>query len=417
MTPLRVLHAITMLELGGAQRNTLDTVAALDRREFAVGLACADEGELLHEARALPDVGLFELRHLRREVRPWSDVRALSELRRAIRVFRPQVVHTHSSKAGILGRLAARREGVPLVVHSIHGFGFGPHQPGPVRLVFLAAERLAAPWTTAFIAVSKRNLEEGIRLGLFPAEKARVIRSGIDLKPFVEHRGGDVVRRELGIPPTAPLVAQIACFKPQKAPERFVEVAARLAPRFPEAHFLLVGDGVLRGRLERLRREAGLDSRLHLPGWRRDVPGVLDAATVVTLTSRFEGLPRVLVEALAAGVPVVAMSVDGVPEVVRDGENGFLLPEGDVAGVAERTGRILADGALRARLVARANEGVGEFDREIMIRQQEALYRELAEKAGIRAPGPGHRNDRGAAGLPEPEARHPEPGSGGGRRG
>lgn len=415
VTPLRVLHAITMLELGGAQRNTLDTVAALDRREFAVGLACADEGELLPEARALPDVELFELPHLRREVRPWSDARALSELRRAIRTFRPHIVHTHSSKAGILGRLAARREGVPLVVHSIHGFGFGPHQPAPVRLAFLTAERLAAPWTTAFIAVSRRNLEDGVRLGLFTAEKARVIRSGIDLKPFVEHRGGEAVRRELGVPATAPLVVQIACFKAQKAPERFVEVAARLAPRFPEAHFLLVGDGALRGRLERLRREAGLESRLHLPGWRRDVPEVLDAATVVTLTSRFEGLPRVLVEALAAGVPVVSMSVDGVPEVVHDGENGFLLAQGDVAGVAERTGDILADGALRARLTARTGEGIEEFDRDVMIRQQEELYRELAEKAGIRALDTGTTNAPPVFRSSEPEAR--SPGRVGGRRG
>ena len=384
MRPLRVMHAITMLELGGAQRNTLDTVASLDRREFAVGLACASQGELLPEARALADVELFELRHLRREVRPLADVRALSELRRAIRSFRPEIVHTHSSKAGILGRLAARREGVPVVIHSIHGFGFGPHQPSPVRLAFLAAERLASRWTTAFVAVSRRNLEEGVRLGLFPASRARVIRSGVELASFAGHRGGEAFREEIGIPAGAPLVVQIACFKPQKAPERFVEVAARLAPRFPAAHFLLAGDGTLRRRLERLRREAGLDGRLHLPGWRRDVPAIYDAATVVTLTSRFEGLPRVLVEALAAGVPVVAMAVDGVSEVVRDGENGFLLAPDDVAGVAERVAEILADDGLRSRLSAGAAAGLEEFGREAMVRHQEELYRELACQAGLR---------------------------------
>jgi glycosyltransferase involved in cell wall biosynthesis len=179
-------------------------------------------------------------------------------------------------------------------------------------------------------------------------------------------------------------VVQIACFKAQKAPERFVEVAARLASGFPAAHFLLVGDGALRRRLERLRREHGLEGRLHLPGWRRDVPAIYDAATVVTLTSRFEGLPRVLVEALAAGVPVVAMAVDGVNEVVRDRENGFLVPPDDVAGVAERVGEILRDGALRSRLSAQALEGLQEFGREAMVRQQEELYRELACQAGLR---------------------------------
>jgi len=378
------MHAITMLELGGAQRNTIDTVASLDRREFAVALACADEGELLSEARALAGVELFELSHLRREVRPLADMRALSEFRRAIRRFRPEIVHTHSSKAGILGRLAARREGVPIVIHSIHGFGFGPHQPVAVRFAFLAAERLAARWTTAFVAVSRRNLEEGVRLGLFPASRARLIRSGVDLASFAAHRGGDSFRRALGIPTAAPLVVQIACFKPQKAPERFVEAATRLAPRFPTAHFLLVGDGALRGRLERLGRQVGLEGRLHLPGWRRDMPAVLDAATVVTLTSRFEGLPRVLVEALAAGVPVVAMSVDGVSEVIKDGENGFLLPPDDVVGLAGRVGEILGDGALRSRLSASAGENLEEFGRDAMVRKQEELYRELACQAGLR---------------------------------
>jgi glycosyltransferase involved in cell wall biosynthesis len=385
MTRLRVLHAITMLELGGAQRNTLDTVAGLSRAEFAVGLACADVGELLPEARRVADVERFELRHLRREVAPWSDVRAYFALREAIRRFRPDIVHTHSSKAGILGRLAARRERVPVVVHSIHGFGFGPHQNVVIRRAFLSVERIAAGWTTAFVAVSRRNLEDGVRLGLFRSDRARVIRSGVDLASFRAHTGGAVVRAELGVPPEAPLVVQIACFKPQKAPERFVELAAKLSGRFPDAHFLLVGDGELRRGLERKRREAGLEGRLHLPGWRRDVPAILDAATVVTLTSRFEGLPRVLVEALAAGVPVVAMAVDGVAEVVRDGENGFLVGEGDVETLSARVAMLLGDPDLRTRLAGAANRGLAEFERGAMVSQQEALYRELAGTAAARA--------------------------------
>ena len=381
MTRLRVLHAITMLELGGAQRNTLDTVTMLDRTRFDPALACADEGELLAEARGLADVPLFALPHLRREVRPVDDARALAELRRAIRSFVPDIVHTHSSKAGVLARAAARRERVGVVVHSIHGFGFGPHQPAPVRWAFLAMERLVAAWTHHFVAVSRQNLEEGVRLGLFPPERASVIRSGIALEAFRHASGGASVRRELGIPETAPLVVQVACFKPQKAPERFVELAAGLAGRFPDAHFLLVGDGELRGRLEQTRAAAGLERRLHLPGWRRDIPAVLDAATVVTLTSRFEGLPRALVEALAAAVPVVAMAVDGVAEVVRDAVNGFLVPPGDVGTLVARVAALLADAGLRSRLANHAPEGLEEFSRERMVRQQEELYERLASGA------------------------------------
>jgi glycosyltransferase involved in cell wall biosynthesis len=368
------MHAITLLELGGAQRNTLDTVTLLDRGRFEVALACGVGAELYREAQTLADMCLFSLPHLVREVRPFADHAALGELRAAIFEFRPDIVHTHSSKAGILGRWAARRERVPIVVHSIHGFGFGAHQSALVRWTFLAAERLAARWTDHFIAVSRRNLEEGVRLGLFAAGQASVIRSGVVLREFRQHAGGDEVRRELGIPAGAPLVLQVACFKPQKAPERFVALAASLARRFPAAHFVLVGDGALRPELEAARRSAGLEGILHLPGWRRDVPALLDAATVVTLTSRFEGLPRALVEALAAGVPVVAMAVDGVDEVVRDSVNGFLVCEGDVGTLAERVAALLADGELHGRLAAHASDGLEPFERDTMVREQEALY-------------------------------------------
>ena len=377
---IRVLHAITLLELGGAQRNTLDTVTLLDRERFEVALACGVGAELFAEAQAIPDLALLPAPHLVREVRPLADRAALGELRSAIRAFRPDVVHTHSSKAGILGRLAAHRERVPVVVHSIHGFGFGPHQSAPVRWTFLAAERLASRWTDHFVAVSRRNLEEGVRLGLFTPERASVIRSGIVLRSFREHAGGEAVRAELGIPAGAPVVLQVACFKPQKAPERFVELAATVGRRFPEAHFLLVGEGAVRPALEAARGGAGLERRLHLPGWRRDVPALLDAATVVTLTSRFEGLPRTLVEALAASVPVVAMAVDGVDEVVRDGVNGFLVGEGDVAALAERVAAVLGDAGLHARLAAAAGD-LGAFERDTMVREQEALYEALTARA------------------------------------
>lgn len=399
VTPLRVLHAITMLELGGAQRNTLDTCRLLDRGRFAVGLACADRGELFDEATRLAGVALFPLRRLRREVRPPDDLRALGELRRAIRAFRPDIVHTHSSKAGVLGRLAARRERVPVIVHSIHGFGFGSHQAAPVRWAFLAAERLVAPWTTQFVAVSRRNLEQGVALGLFPRERARLIRSGIDLTAFRQPGGGGELRRSLGIPAGAPLVVQVACFKPQKAPERFVELAALVARRVPAAHFLLVGDGDLRGRLEAQRSAAGLDGRLHLPGWRRDVAAVYAAAAVVTLTSRFEGLPRVLVEALTAGVPVAAMAVDGVVEVVRDGVNGCLVGEGDTAALAARVVELLGDPGRRAALAARAPEGLDEFDRDTMVRQQESMYEELAASAGLLGSRATDHGPRSAVGV------------------
>lgn len=374
---LRVLHVITMLELGGAQRNTLDTVRLLPRGEFTLGLAYGPGGELDAEARELDQVAVYPVPSLVRQVRPRQDVAALFALRRVMRAFRPHIVHTHSSKAGVLGRLAAFLEKVPVIIHSIHGFGFGAHQPAPVRAVFLAAERLVAPLTSFFVAVSRKNLEQGVHLGLFPPEKACVIRSGIHLETFFSTRSGEEAKRRLGIPATAPVVLQVSCFKRQKAPERFVMLAGLLAPRFPQAHFVLVGEGQLREKLEALRAQLGLSQQLHFLGWRRDVPELLAASDVVTLTSRFEGLPRVLVEARACAKPVVAMAVDGVVEVVEDGVNGFLVPEGEVASMAGKVAWLLQNPELAKTLGRAGQKGLEEFSVQQMVEWQAQLYRRL----------------------------------------
>jgi glycosyltransferase involved in cell wall biosynthesis len=170
-------------------------------------------------------------------------------------------------------------------------------------------------------------------------------------------------------------VVQIGNFKPQKAPLDFVRVAAEVARRVPEAVFVATGDGPLRPAAARLGRELGISGRLLLPGWIDDVPGLLAAADVSVLMSRHEGLPRAAVESLAAGVPVVATAVDGTPEVVRDGDNGFLVAPGEAGAAAERVVRLLHDDGLRARLGDRARRGLDEFDIDRMVRAQEELYR------------------------------------------
>ena len=378
---VRVLHVITRLELGGAQGNTLHTVATLDRETFEPGLAWGPGDRLDARARALGDVALFEIPSLRREPRPPADFAALTALRRTIRAWRPAIVHTHSSKAGILGRAAARLEGVPAVVHTVHGFGFTPLQPAPVRAVFLALERVASRWTDAFVVVAAAHRELGASLGVLDPARTRVIRSGIDLAAFRNASGGLGLRERLGVPTAAPLVVQVGNLKPQKAPLDFVRVAASVARTVPDARFLVAGDGPLRGRAERLAARLGVADRVLLPGWIEDVPAVLDAADVAVLTSRHEGLPRAVVEALAAGVPVVATAVDGTPEVVRHGINGLLAVPGDVEGLARAVARLLGDPELRHRMAAAAPEGLEAFDIDRMVREQEALYRWILESS------------------------------------
>jgi glycosyltransferase involved in cell wall biosynthesis len=379
--PIRVFLAITRLELGGAQRVVLRTAALLDREQFAVALAWGPGDYLDHEVREIGCLARYPIPTLVRPVAPWSDLRALAALRGAIRDFRPDVVHTHSSKAGILGRLAARLEKVPAVVHTVHGFGFTPLQSAPKRWIFRSAERLAARGTDHFVMVSETDLDRGVKLGLFPRERATVIRAAIEIERFRARRSGEKVRDRLGLPCDAPVVTQVGNFKPQKAPFDFVKTAELVHRRFPEARFVMVGDGSLKAETERLAHSLGLAEVMTFCGWWDDIPGLLAATDVSVLTSRHEGLPCSVVESLAAGVPVVATAVDGTVEVVRPGVNGFLSPAGDIQGLADHVCTILENPELNRRLAAAAPEHLEDFDVSVMVRQQEDLYRCIGPKS------------------------------------
>jgi len=369
------LTIITRLELGGAQRVVLHTASNLDREVFEAGLAWGPGEVLDREARALDDVEKFEITDLVRPVAPLKDLRALASLRETIRRFRPRVVHTHSSKAGVLGRLAARLEHVPVVIHTVHGFGFTPLQSPVKRAAFFRAEKTAARWTDHFVAVSRVNRDRGVELGLWKPDRVSVIRAGVDLDRFRAAADGRESRRRLGLPDAVPVVTQIGNFKPQKAPLDFIAAAARIAETMPEVWFVMVGDGPLRGQAQARAAELGLGDRAIFCGWWDDVPGLLAATTVSVLSSRHEGLPCSVVESLAAGVPVVATAVDGTPEVIRPGVNGELVAPGDCDGLAAAVLAILNDDDRRRSMAAAAAEGLDDFGRDHMLRELEELYR------------------------------------------
>ena len=387
MTTAKIVHIITKMELGGAQQNTLFTVSHLNPDKFQAYLIIGAGDVLFDEARSLGCT--FVIPDLIREVRPWRDVMAFFQLRTILKKIQdtppktaPVIVHTHSSKAGILGRWAARFSGIHLLVHSIHGFGFHDYQPFLVRNLFILLERLTSYVTTRFIAVSRANLEKGISLNLFPARKAVLIRSGIEIDQFMHPRvSRETVRARVGISGSAPVAAMIACFKTQKAPLDFIRVCDLVRREVPDAHFLLVGDGVLRERIEKEIAIRELQHVVHLLGWRQDIPELLHASDVLVLTSLWEGLPRVFPQAMAAGIPVVATRVDGAPEAVRDGVNGFLLPPGDVQGMAEKIILLLKKPQQARSMGINGRARVAEFDIYRMLRHQENLYEELLAAA------------------------------------
>jgi len=378
--PVPVVHVITKLELGGAQQNTLHTVANLDRDRFAPMLVTGVGGMLDDEARAL-DVPVHFIEPLVRPIDPRRDLaaaKAIKQLLRPLTANGPTIVHTHSSKAGIVGRWAARRSGAGPVVHSIHGFGHGAIRNPAVKRLTLATERHMARYTDAFISVSRKNLAEGQQLGLLGGKPGHVIRSGIDVEDFGRaDELRNAARAQLGYDPQTPVVGMVACLKPQKAPLDFVTLAAVVAKSVPEARFFIAGDGELRHDVEQAISAAGLTDRVALLGWRRDIPELLGALDVLVLTSLWEGLPRVCPQAMAAGRPVVATAVDGTPEAIVDGRNGRLFTAGDPAAGAAHVIELLQDHG-QAQAFARAGlDAVAEFDQRTMVAQQEQLYDQL----------------------------------------
>ncbi len=384
MTRIPVLHIITRLIVGGAQENTMLTAALLDPDRYAVdivsGPQTGSEGSLIEEVRA-HGIPLTIEPALVREVNPLKDLQALFRLTGFIRRGRYTIVHTHSSKAGILGRWAARLAGTPVIVHTVHGWGHHERQHPLVRRFYILLERATARITDKLIVVSPRNTEKGLADGIGTPEKYITIRSGIELDRFLKPtRPREAVREELGIPPDVPVVGTVTRLSPQKAPLDFVDAAAHVAARRPDVHFVIVGDGPLRAEMEAAIAVRSLTDRVHLTGLRRDVPDLMHSFDVFALTSLWEGLPRVLPQAMTTGLPIVATAVDGNAEAVTDGVNGFLTPPGVPQALAAALLRLLEDSVLARRMGEAGRRKAGEFSAHRMVSDIAALYDTLLAK-------------------------------------
>jgi glycosyltransferase involved in cell wall biosynthesis len=385
---LRVLHVITHADLGGATEAALNGCAHVEKERFTALLVCGpnpdEEGDAGKRAREL-GVDVITVPALARSIDPTRDLRALRALRGLFRDTHPDIVHTHSSKAGFLGRLAARREHVPAVVHTVHGWSFHDFMPRRNRAVFVGLERLAARWTDRIVTVSRLDRDKGLAAGIRPRGAYAVIHELNDLEPFL---GADdapaTSRARLGLPADVPVIGTVGRLSDQKDPMTFVRTAAAVVAGLPEARFVMVGHGPLRPEAERLVADLGLSDRFLFTGARNDVPTILRSFDVFLLTSLWEGMPLVIPQAMACRVPVVASTADGNRELIRDGHNGLLAPPGSADQFARGVVRLLLDQDLRDRVVEQGTQTAKDFTLTHTIPQLERLYLDCVHRRNRR---------------------------------
>jgi glycosyltransferase involved in cell wall biosynthesis len=374
------MRVITRLNIGGPARQALMLHAALPERGFACELVT---GAPQREEGAFPppDERYTLVPSLRRETDFAADARAVRALGKLMRRHRPDIVHTHTTTAGGLGRIAARRAKVPITVHTFHGHVLSGYLSGPQTRALAAAERFLARRTDVLISVSEQVRDNLLSLGIGRPSQWRVVPLGLELRDLLSGPAPAAeARRALGLPGEAPLVGIVGRLAGIKDHRTFLAMAASVAGRHPEAHFVVAGDGALRAAVESSAKET-LGDRVHFLGWVTDLPALYGALDVVVLTSRNEGTPVALIEAGAAGRPVVATAVGGVPEVVRDGTTGFLRPAGDADGLAAKVGMLLEQPETARAMGEAGRERVrSRYSAERLVEDLTCLYREILER-------------------------------------
>ena len=387
---MRVTHIITRLVVGGAQENTVASVLGLRQKpgvevHLLSGPTTGPEGSLESEFSGTPEI-LTRVPELVRPIHPLKDWLALRRIEIILREQKPDIVHTHSGKAGILGRLAARRAGVPVIIHHIHGPSFGPFQGLPANWIFTAAERYAAGVTTHFVCSAQAMTRLYLAAGIGRPEMYTRIFSGFPVEPFLRATNDLALRAQFGLNENHFVIGKIARLFKLKGHADLLAAFQKILPQTPQARLLLVGDGTLRNEIENQVRALGLQSKVIFTGLvpPGEVPRYVGIMDCLAHLSAREALSRALPQALAAGKPVVAYDFDGADEVCLEGETGFLVRTGDIATVTQRLLQLANDAPLRERLGRRGQQFVREnFAVEQMVDNLYHLYLKLAAERGV----------------------------------
>ena len=396
---MRVTHIITRLVVGGAQENTLATIRDL-RASHSVevnlisGTTLGPEGSLENTAREI-----FPTTHhsslgtsftivpeLVRPVHPLKDFIALRKLEKLLREQKPDLVHTHSGKAGILGRLAAKRAGVPVIIHHIHGPSFGNFQGPLANLVFTAAEKHAAKVTDYFFCSASAMTKLYVAAGIGRPEMFTRIFSGFDLQPFLNTTNDLTLRQQLGLEENHFVIGKVSRIFKLKGHADLLNAFSKILPQVPHARLLFVGDGLLRGEVEKQARELNVRDKIVFTGLvaPNEVARYVGIMDCLAHLSYREALSRALPQALAAGKPVIAYDFDGADEICLENETGFLIRTGDIETAAQKLLQLARDAALRNKFGERGQQFVKEnFSVEKMVADQYSVYQKLAAQRGL----------------------------------
>ena len=379
---MKVLHVITRLDRGGSARAVLNLAEGLKRRGFDVvlvtGLSKEPEEEVdsFNKRTGIP---CYIIPGLVRDISPLKDLSTLLRLVRILRIEMPDILHTHTSKAGFLGRLAGRIARIRHIVHTTHGHIFYGYFGRLKTWFFIQLERIAAHLCDRIIVLTSLEKDDYVRAGIGRADTILPIYPGIDLNQYFKKKSKDTdIKKELSIEKDSPLIGWVGRLEGIKGCFDFLKAARLVLDRYPGSYFLMAGDGPLRTDLNDWIVKNSMDGRVLLLGYRRDVVRIMNGIDVFVLTSHNEGLGLVVVEAMAAGKPVVATDVGGVSEVVVDGQTGILLPAGEPLRMAEAILRLISDPALASRLGGAGRERASLFSIDTMIDRTIELYNDIA---------------------------------------
>lgn len=393
---IKVIHIITRLDKGGSAQNTLLTCLGLtERYELVLVHGLSPESQMTDWEKQSVDseikeakkkgVKVIRIPYLVRRIEPVQDIGAFFSLLKLMIKEKPAIVHTHTSKAGILGRCAAKLAGVPIIVHTPHGHVFYGHFSPLASRLFVIVERLMAFITDRMIALTEGERNDYIALSVCDPDKIVTIHSGVEIDRYMKAEVNiEDKKRSLGLNPKSLVVGIVGWLLPIKGPMYLLKAMARVWQSHPEIKLVFVGKGELEDELRTETFRMGVSERVTFLGWRDDIPEIMHALDIFVLPSLNEGMGRVLVEAMAAGKPIVASRVGGIPDLVKHGQNGFLVGPGDIEGLSLAIRKLLIDKKMRDEMGRRGRTMALDFGVEKMVEKIDELYSSLYQRRQLK---------------------------------